>query len=157
MSKYTITHTCGHSETVQICGPSCNRESEVAYLESRLCAICFAAKCATDRQAANAAAAVANAAAGLPALLGSPKQIAWAESIRAAAIADLDKRLAAARAQIDRLPYMFRAVAQEAIVAIDGIRGKASAAWWIDHRNDVLAEVRYIASTDNLLAYIYAA
>lgn len=62
----------------------------------------------------NATAAALNAERGLPTLLGSPKQIAWAESIRARRLAEL--------ADYDGCAY-------------EDWRAVASASAWIDMRN----------------------
>ena len=91
MSKYDITYECGHDGRVTIIGSKRTRE-QIAERESRkLCPECYSAKLAADRAAASAAAADQAKAAGLPALTGSEKQIAWAETIRAKAVAQLDK------------------------------------------------------------------
>lgn len=83
MAKYTITHICGHTSTQDLTGPSRDRQWRIGKYEGEDCWPCQRAK----RDAANAAAtaqAVAVAeASGLPSLEGTPKQIAWAETIRA--------------------------------------------------------------------------
>ena len=42
--KYTVTHSCGHEADVQIYGSNTHgeRDSKIAYHESRLCAECYA-------------------------------------------------------------------------------------------------------------------
>lgn len=91
MSKYDITYACGHKGSINIVGPYKNRD-QIAERESRkLCPECYSAKLAADRAAASAAAAEQAKATGLPALTGSDKQIAWAETIRANAVAQLAK------------------------------------------------------------------
>lgn len=159
MSKYTITHSCGHDVVHQICGTNSHgeRERTAEWMAGRLCDECYRAKLAADRLAANSAAAASNAAAKLPALLGSPKQIAWAETIRAKAVGDIDTRLAEAKRNLDRQPYMFRDLAIAAIAGLESIRTKSGAAWWIDHRDDPMAELRNVFSREEILAHIYAA
>lgn len=101
MSKTTITYTCGHSDTIQVYGPYKGRDAIAAREARKLCPACYQAKLAADRAAESAAAAEQAQAAGLPALTGSPKQIAWAESIRAKQVAQLqalDAKLAVAPA-----------------------------------------------------------
>jgi hypothetical protein len=95
MAKYYITHSCGHEATHDLLDPINGRESRAAWLEKQPCMDC-------KRAAENAAAKEANA--GLPALEGNEKQIAWAESIRA-------KKIAAAEAAIaDSFRYAQRHV-----------------------------------------------
>ena len=76
MAKYSVKHTCGHISEVALFGPSKDREYRLDRMRENVCLNCE-----------NAANAERNAEAGLPALTGTPKQIAWAESIRAAAMA----------------------------------------------------------------------
>jgi hypothetical protein len=80
MAKYTITRSCGHEETIQIFGKVANRDGIARFESRKPCECCRFAK----RDADNAAAAESNQSAGLPTLRGSAKQVAWAESIRAA-------------------------------------------------------------------------
>lgn len=75
MAKYTITHTCGHQETVQLYGAHSDREWRINKMEASPCEDCL-------RQAANEKAEKEAREAGLPMLEGSAKQIAWATTIR---------------------------------------------------------------------------
>lgn len=100
MAKYDVTHTCGHTVEIEQFGPEQARREARAQMRQHPCLACR-----------NAEAAAANAEAGLPALTGSPKQIAWAESIRAKAVANRTTT-----------PEQQRI---------------AGAAWWIDHRSQL--------------------
>lgn len=82
MAKYDVTYICGHSDTIQLYGPGRDREWKLAREESKLCPECYKKHLDEERARQNAEAAEANQAAGLPALEGTEKQIAWAESIR---------------------------------------------------------------------------
>lgn len=108
----TITHACGHQEEIQVFGKRAERERKIAWLEAQVCAECRAAE-ATE----------ASKAAGMTALTGSAKQIAWAEDIRGKtmdAIAALKTRTDDEAAHKDRV-----------IAYLSGI---TSAEWWIDNR-----------------------
>ena len=74
MAKAFWNYSCGHS------GASVerNRRQDDYVEKTRAAEPCL--DCA--RAARNVAARAANAASGLPALVGSPKQIAWAETVR---------------------------------------------------------------------------
>ena len=72
MAKYTIPHSCGHSETVQLYGKHTDRSRYMDNAERRQCRDCY-----------NASLVAKTADMGLPALTGSDKQVAWAETIRA--------------------------------------------------------------------------
>ena len=63
---------------------------------------------------------------GLPALEGSPRQVAWAQSIR---IRALGRALASLRSDH---PVLLSAACDQ----FDALLGTSSAAWWIDRRAD---------------------
>lgn len=70
-------------------------------------------------------------ASGLPELTGSPKQIAWAEQIRAAQMKKIDAYLEQAKVACDA----------ETLTRIENVlsyilQQKANAGWWIDNRKD---------------------
>jgi hypothetical protein len=91
MAQYGITWTCGHETTVNITGTNAHgeRERKAESLARLACPACRKDAEAADRTSANTEAAAANEAAGLPALDGTPKQAAWAEAIRAGALAEI--------------------------------------------------------------------
>jgi len=119
MAKYHITHSCGHTVTHNIVGTNAHgeRDRREQQLTSQVCSDCYRAE-------QTAAAVEANA--GLPALSGSEKQIAWAESIRAKAVASLEE----ARAQINHE----HPLATRAGELIDDVLAQSEARYWIDNR-----------------------
>lgn len=72
MAKYTVTYKCGHTATIQLFGKYDDRERKIAYYKTIDCPECKA-KAAAEKATEQ----------GLAALTGSPKQVAWAEQIRA--------------------------------------------------------------------------
>lgn len=132
MSKYSIQHSCGHTVIHNIVGPTRDRDRKAEWIGSRPCEDCWRAEQDRQRQEANAAAAESNQAAGLPTLTGSPKQIAWAETIRARALAAIDARFAAARAKGNDVSVAERKTA--ILVTM------TASDWWIEHRNDAQPE-----------------
>ena len=121
MAKYTITHTCGHTEEIQLFGKMEDRERKIKWLESQECDGCRKAK-------ANAEAAAAKEARGLADLEGSEKQIAWANTIRERAYKCFD-----GLQQFANNP--------QAKAMMDGWKAKmdaeTTAKWWIDNRNNL--------------------
>lgn len=115
MAKYEITHSCGHSETVNICGTNVHgeRESRAEYLASMPCREC------RNRAETERARVIADDA-GMPRLAGTEKQVAWAERIRL----DMVKRMRA-----------------HGYDAESWARGISSASEWIDMRDDVPKEI----------------
>lgn len=133
MAKYTVTHRCGHDEDVQLFGALDARYARRDQMAAQDCAACRGAKGAAAAQAA-----------GLPALTGSAKQIAWAESIRVAEITRMTDSLTvqveaaakavesgdAAKIEMAQLGLtILRAVQDEMI------QQQTSASWWIDNRD----------------------
>jgi hypothetical protein len=137
LAKYSVEHSCGHTETVQLVGKHKDRERRIEWLENHaVCSECYATKRDAERTAANAAAAQANAAAALPELTGSEKQIAWAESIRKP-VCDV---LRDARAQLlEKLRAEFSPAAQQELadaltLLVSERIDRTSASEWIDGR-----------------------
>jgi len=120
-----ITRSCGHVETHSLYGKQSLRDWKVARLESEPCLKCR-----------NGAAAVANQSAGLPALTGSEKQIAWAESIRAAALPRISSSVASIQNDALLFDEIQRAVVLDAAILIEEEwRTCTSASDWIDSRD----------------------
>lgn len=161
MSWYTIDHACGHQERHQIYGTNSHgeRENRAEWLATTLCEECYAAQRIADREAANAAAAASNKAAALPSLAGSPKQIAWAETIRAGAAPIIVTAISNVSAQRSKLPAMYQPISDDIIAALRSTLALTAAGWWIDHRDQLT--VRDIAgdliTPDNMILHTYAA
>jgi hypothetical protein len=135
MAKYNVNHTCGHAETHALFGKSSERDRKISWLETTLCGECFAKKRETENAAAAIVAAEKNGAAGLPALTGSPKQIAWAETIRATALAAIEREEAQMLAGLPALTPEIREEVCDALALIASEpRGQSEARWWIDRR-----------------------
>jgi hypothetical protein len=76
--KYYDKHSCGHEGMVELFGPTSQREwRRKKYFEDE-CPECQQKR----RDAENAASAMRAAEMGLPALIGTAKQVAWAETRR---------------------------------------------------------------------------
>jgi hypothetical protein len=122
MAQYDITYQCGHIIHEQLYGKTSERQRHMADAQYRLCPECYRAQ-----QLAKAT--EANEAAGLPALTGSEKQITWAEQIRAKLMAELAEMEAMAVKSNGT-----EAQKQQLADAAATLRAKASAAYWIDSR-----------------------
>ena len=131
-----IGRHCGHTETVQIYGTNVRgeRERRAEWLATQPCSDCVGAQRAEYRQASAVVLTAQAVAAGLPALTGTPKQVAWAESIRMRLLDDL-------RAASERGPQRDRAGGIMAVY-IRAASPVTEARDWIDHRNDPRALLR---------------
>ncbi len=74
----------------------------------------------------------ANKAAALPELTGTPKQIAWAESIRAEKIAELDGIM-----KPDAANGEYPEIYAQCMDIINAVKNQTSASYWIDNRTKV--------------------
>lgn len=93
MAKYDVTFACGHTATVELFGKSSDREWKLQRMAEGLCPDCYRAQQEAERKAASEAAAEEAKKQGFAELKGSEKQIAWAETIRAKFMEQLDELL----------------------------------------------------------------
>lgn len=146
MAKYEVVHSCLHSQTHVLFGPNKDRERKLEWLATTLCTECYHAKLVEDREAASKQCHEWSKVEGLSPLVGTPKQIAWAETLRASMLGN-------ARIEADRIKSRIDLVSEQ--------RGadKAQAAWaaildsltwisqqdqakfWIDNRDRPAAEL----------------
>ena len=124
MAKYNIKYGCGHEGCLQLIGKNDYREWRILQAECGVCPDCWKAEQQAKRDAEDAAAAAEAKAQELPALSGSEKQIAWAETIRQKffnAISPLAEKV---------LPDAIDAWT----AAVDSFQRETAARWWIDNR-----------------------
>ena len=133
MAQYSVTRSCGHVETVNLIGKHKNREWRLENVEpNKLCHACYQAELERQREKATAEAIEAAKEMELPALTGTEKQIAWAETIRQAVIGRAEEFI------YGRLPEIERGAA---MLGLEEIQKIESARWWIDHRDITLREL----------------
>lgn len=136
MAWYTITFSCGHTGEVNLIGKGEERERRIQYLEtSGDCPECYKKRIEANRAAQDAAAKQAAIEQELPALTGTEKQIAWAETLRQKMLASLEEMLEEERQH----HFGFKQEALDNPVfmqAVDSIYHESAAKWWIDHRFD---------------------
>lgn len=119
MAKYQITRACGCVETLQLYGPHVTRERKIEYFETQNCWEC-------EKKALTSAAKAS--CADMPALEGTEKQIAWAETLRASRKKEIDMF----RARL----YSGHPRATEALAALDAVMAPTEAKYWIETRHD---------------------
>ena len=88
--KYDVTFSCGHTATVELFGPGKERERKISWYETHgECPECYKARKQAEREEANARAAREAEKNQWPELVGTPKQVAWANAIRKEKIDDI--------------------------------------------------------------------
>jgi hypothetical protein len=152
MARATYSCTdCG--STIEVTGRNrADADSRARWGEKNrpLCWECEKRHRTAKLAAAGAVAAEAAQQAGLPALTGSAKQIAWAETIRAAALPAIEREAADSAALVGgrrlvegnypaEAAALLTEVADAAALIVAEARAQTDASWWIDNRD---AEVR---------------
>jgi hypothetical protein len=82
MEELGVRHTCGHVVTYTITDDRTTEGRSVEELEAQGCWECRKARFIAEKQAQVERLQQAGASAGLPQLRGTPKQVAWAMTIR---------------------------------------------------------------------------
>lgn len=158
MGRESITYACGHAETVQLYGPRQRRESRARWLAESECGTCWKAQQDRERSERSERNAAANRAAGLPGLQGSPKQVAWAETIRAEMLDGLTREQARFTELLGDEGSCRRAEMREnrerrlghigTVLAV--LPEITSAKWFIDHCDDGTNGLARMAAQDLL-------
>lgn len=141
MAKYQVEcPECGATYRVDLIGPHKTRDWKLENYDWT-CDDCKE----KARQEENTKAAATNEVAGLPALTGTEKQIAWAETVRRQKMESLELTLATLspctilRIKTDEIDK------ERLAIAIENIQTKESATWWIDNRD---IDVRYLLKNE---------
>ena len=133
MAQYNVEHSCGHTKKIALYGPTKTREWRIEREQENVCSDCY------EKQLAEQAAAAAkeNSDCGLPALLGTEKQVSWAEQIRNDAM-----RFFEGFEVTPRTSFRLRDAPQDKIdQAVQEVMAREKASWWIDNRGHFNREV----------------
>jgi hypothetical protein len=135
--RYEIGRSCGHTEDVQIYGSNVRgeRERKAAWLATRPCQRCADGSRTEGRLAEAASAAGQAIAAGLPDLAGTPRQAAWAASIR-------QQLLDTLRSEVGQAPAYRHAAGDVMAIYLRIAAPVTEARDWINHRDDPRALLR---------------
>lgn len=93
MAWYYGTYSCGHEGRTNIIGPTKNRQYIADRRFSGLCPECYEKEINEERKRTNEEALKKAKELELPDLEGSPKQVAWANTIRNKMLSVIDKRV----------------------------------------------------------------
>jgi hypothetical protein len=134
MSQYSVTYSCGHSGSVSLFGPHKERERKLEWLASAgLCPECLAKEREAEKQAELKRIADNADEYGLPQIIGSEKQVAWALKIRDKFMKQPAVRIQNEKAQKGLLVFLNS--------AIDGVLAHEKAHWWIENRESKLLDL----------------
>lgn len=125
--QYSITHSCGHQKAANIVGTDTHgeRQRKAEWLATRLCPDCARQQRDAANQQENENAATRARAAGWPALTGTDRQVAWAETLRST---KTDQVREALRGSVsDSAAGEVLRMWERVVLA-----GHTDAAWWIE-------------------------
>lgn len=134
MAKYDVRHRCQHTEVVTLFGPHKERERRLEWLASLPCPDCAA----IDRLTSAAAIHELQEAAGLPRLLGTEKQVAWAAQIRQEfllAWRKIERRLTESALSDEPSAKLAEQLLFEGDAYVTEPLAMAEAKYWIDNRD----------------------
>jgi hypothetical protein len=149
MAWYNGTYSCGHEGRTNIIGPVKNREWIRERHFEKMCADCYEIHLQKEREKANKEAAEKAIEMELPALQGTEKQVAWANTLRQNMINDFEKRLDKAEEKMTRYKCEDESSVKAFRDNVDKLRNtlafvletKCSASWYIDSRNEDIEDV----------------
>lgn len=132
MAKYEIKFSCGHTETIQLYGKMKDRQRKIEYFEREgLCSECYKKALAQEKESKEKVidSYIESVIGQLPKLVGSEKQVAWANKLRKEMIADALQVKEETKSQLkseklydDVIAYNFSTI--------------SDAKFYIDNRND---------------------
>ncbi|MFD1674104.1 hypothetical protein [Alicyclobacillus fodiniaquatilis] len=162
MSWYTINYQCGHEGDEQIYGPIKDRKEIAERRGQKLCPDCYKEEVTKKREVERLQATEKAQTQNLPELVGSEKQVAWAQTIRMKSLESVEKYMENRKPGViknadmpmaeQNIRWMKRECREfledkslgeffEIVTAgIDILRSQTSASWWIDHRQADTAE-----------------
>lgn len=147
MSQYTITRACGHQDTINITGTDIRGRRQ--WIANRMATEkCRPCACLDRQQDA----ARVTGELGLPVLAGSPRQVAWADGIRARTALGVEARVEELVDLIGEGTF----TRELCDVWINTMRAvltdRTDASWWIDNEVGIVLEI-YRLGQEAALAY----
>ena len=132
-----VTYHCGHVGQISIAG-----SRKIIEWRKKQCKLEICPECLKElhRKEAEAAAEKAEKQE-LPKLIGSPKQVQWAEQLRMKMINEIDRFVAERLIEMDQSKPEVKKEVELTLGTIHMIKHEQSAKFWIDSRND--ASARY--------------
>ncbi|MEU6070526.1 hypothetical protein ABZ864_40330 [Streptomyces sp. NPDC047082] len=138
MAKYDVVYACGHEDRVELIGSHKSRNERLEGMEESDCPSCVE----KTHQQTNAQSAAAAKAAGWPALTGTVRQVAWAETLRANAIAEL-------RGTANQWRHAYPDATVDLVeIIVTRALAVPSASWWIETRNHVVINTVRLAGAE---------
>lgn len=141
MAKYYGTYACGHEGCINVVGPHKDREWKIEREFSGICPECYAKQQEEMKEKRNWESEEKAKEMKLPELFGSPKQVAWANTIRIDFLSKYDKMIEAFRndgekVQVITLPDSTVTITEDTLLSVREwiLKNKTEATFWIETR-----------------------
>lgn len=146
MSWYYGTFSCGHEGRVNIVGPVKHRQWKADIQFEKMCPDCYEKHLAAERERMNKEAAEKAKEMELPELIGTEKQVAWANTIRQRFIELFDKidekYLEMARIRYNENEELKKIKLEDIEIIKDYMLANIKAAsWYIDRRDRIFSAI----------------
>ncbi|KZE78150.1 hypothetical protein AV654_19435 [Paenibacillus elgii] len=139
MAWHNLTYACGHEGREQILGPVNNRAWIAERSAAGLCPDCYKESQNKRREEENCKAAEAAAKQGLKNLVGTSKQIAYAETCRQKLLKRIEQYITD-ESKHSRL-HRYGLYQENISAANEFLHQQTSAGWWIDNREETVLDV----------------
>ncbi len=145
MSWYYGTYSCGHDGRINIVGPQKDRQAKADYYFSGLCPECLEKERKAAQEKANEYALEKSSKMEWPALTGSEKQVAWANTLRLASYEKYDtyihkaddSKLKSIKLKIKGEIVIISTSKEELSIALDyAVQIHTDAIFWIENRDN---------------------
>ena len=143
MARQTVLHNCGHEQEHELVGNRSYRDRKAEWLQTTLCSDCYKAEVEAERSRLATEAATAAQQSGLPPLVGTEKQVRWAEQIRADLLLGPEQNAEQVRSREREVQARGRspesvAASEQVLRMLGQVEAETSAGWWIDRRGEPL-------------------
>lgn len=132
MAWYEISYACGHEGREQVYGNASRRQWLVAKKAEGDCPECYQLRLQSNREKESLKAADEAKELGLPELIGTPKQVSWAQTCRMKLIDRIQQTIEKADFEMLENPEEVKKTTE---MAFQSIMANDSAVWWIDNRD----------------------
>lgn len=146
MAWYYGTYSCGHEGRTNIVGPEKNRQQKADWIFSRLCPECHKKEKQAELERQMIDAEEKSKKMDLPALTGTEKQIAWANTLRVKIIEKIENNIAKVEeSKLSNFPFCRRDGSKEIMSTTKGemmcaldyaVKKYTEARFWIDNRDN---------------------
>lgn len=134
-TRLVVSHSCGHEVAHEFGGPPHTRTWQAKQRAKKPCQACRILTWQTEKAVDNATYAAIAQEQDLPDLVGTPKQVAWATTLRGALLDGLPVKLVELNRLADRRGHPRVEVPERGMALIrQVVLSETAAEWWINNQ-----------------------